>query len=119
MANEMCDCFTGFQKDFSAEAKAFLKTVAESDQPRKTMQEGLVKLDPKDAQQVIEQFKQVSERTSSVNKCMTAFDTKHAKETTKDRNGLLKKLREEMKKNGSCEAGAAIINLGLSEQGVK
>lgn len=119
MAGEMCDCFTDFQKDFSPEAKAFLKTISESDQPRKTMQDGLTKLDVNDAQKIMEQFKQVSDRHSSVNKCMTAFDAKHAKETTSDRNGLLKKLRDEMRKNGGCEAGAAIINLGLAEQGVK
>ena len=119
MANEMCDCFSGFQKDMSPDAIALLKAVAESDSPRKTMQEGLTKMKPEESMPIIEKFKQVGDRSSSVNKCMQAFDEKHAKETTADKNALLKKLRNVMKSKTDCQAGAAIINIGLEQQGVK
>lgn len=119
LANEMCDCFTGFQKDLSPDVIALLKKVSVSANPRQEMQEELAKLKPEEANAFIEKFKQISDRTSEVNKCMQEFDKKHAKETTKDKKGLTEKLLKEMQANGNCPAGAAMVNIGLQQQVVK
>lgn len=119
LADEMCDCFTGFQKDLSPGIISLLKQVSVSANPRQEMQEGLAKLKPEEAQSFIEKFKQISDRNSEVNKCMQAFDKKHAKETTKDKKGLTEKLLKEMQGNNNCPAGAAVVNIGLQQQVVK
>lgn len=119
LANEMCDCFTGFQTDLSPDVKSLLKKVALSATPRQEMQEGLAKLKPEEAGPFIEKFKQISDRTSAVNKCMQEFDTRHAKETTKDKKLLTEKMLKEMQANENCPAGAAVVNIGLEQQVVK
>lgn len=119
LADEMCDCFTGFQKDLSPAVIALMKQVSVSANPRQEMQEGLAKLKPEEANAFIEKFKQISDRTSEVNKCMQEFDKKHAEETTKDKKALTGKLLKEMQANGNCPAGAAVVNIGLQQQVIK
>jgi len=119
LANEMCNCFTGFQKDLNTNVLELLKKVSISANPRQEMQEGLSKLKPVDAESFIEKFKQIGDKNSDVNKCMQEFDKKHAKETTKDKKGLTEKLLKEMQANDNCPAGAAVVNIGLQQQVVK
>lgn len=119
LANEMCDCFSGFQKDLSPDVMALLKKVSISATPRQAMQEGLAKLKPEEAGPFIEKFSQISNKTSEVNKCMQEFDRKHAKETTKDKKAFTQKLLKEMQANDKCPAGAALVNIGLQQQVVK
>ncbi len=119
LADEMCDCFDGFQKDLSPPVIALLKQVSVAPNPRKEMQEGLAKLKSEEAESFIEKFKQISEKTSAVNKCMQEFDKRHGKETTKDKQSLTLKLLKEMQQNKNCPAGAAVVNIGLQQQVVK
>lgn len=115
LADEMCNCFTGFQKDLSPGVMALLKEVAVSGNPRQAMQDALAKLKPEEAAPFIEKFRQISLSTSEVNKCMQEFDRKHAKETTRDKKALTEKLLTEMQHNGNCPAGAAVVNIGLQQ----
>lgn len=117
LANEMCDCFTGFQKDLSPGVLALLKKVSVSASPREEMQQGLAKLNPEEAQAFIEKFKQISDKGSAVNQCMQAFDQRHAKETTRDKKALTEKLLKQMQGFTNCPAGAAVVNIGLQQQG--
>jgi hypothetical protein len=115
LANEMCDCFTNFQKDLSPEAMDLLKKVATSASPQADLSAGIGKLKPEDAVAFSKKFASIGEKGSDVFACMEAFDKKHGKETTKDKKGLTEKLLKEMQTNTNCPVGATVVNLGLSK----
>lgn len=115
LANEMCDCFTNFQQTISADAKDLMKAVAVSSDAQSEMMKGIAKLKPEDATDFGEKLRAVGTKGSDVYSCMEAFDKKHSKETTKDKEALTEKLLAEMRKNGNCPVGAAIVNLSLKK----
>ena len=59
-------------------------------------------------------MKSIGDRNSPVFKCLDAFDKKHSKETTTDKEKLTEKLLKELQSN-QCNIGAAIINLSLKK----
>lgn len=113
LANEMCDCFTNFQKDMSPEVMDLLKKVSSSATPQADLQAGIAKLKPEDAVQFTQKFSSIATKGTEVFSCMEAFDKKHAKETTKDKKALSEKLLKEMQGNTNCPTGAAVVNLGI------
>ena len=115
LANEMCDCFTNFQKTISADAKEMMKAVSTSSNAQSEMMKGIAKLKPEDATDFGEKLRSVGTKGSDVYVCMEAFDKKHSKETTKDKEALTEKMLAEMQKNGNCPVGAAIVNLSLKK----
>lgn len=116
LANEMCGCFDGMQKEYSADVTALLKEVANAADPQAALVSGIVKLKPEDAKKLTSSLAEMGNKSSAIFKCMEAFDKKHEKETTTDRTALTEKMLKEMQKNGSCPTGSAIVNLGLSKQ---
>jgi Sec-independent protein translocase protein TatA len=114
LADEMCDCFTNFQKTISADAKDLMKAVSVATDAQSEMMQGISKLKPEDTAAFGEKLKAVGTRGSDVYACMEAFDKKHSKETTKDEESLTEKLLAEMQKNANCPVGAAIVNLSLT-----
>jgi hypothetical protein len=116
LASEMCGCFDAMQKNLSPDAAALFKEVAEAKDPQSALMNGMTKLKPDDAKKLTEALAAMGDKNSAIFKCMEAFDQKHAKETTKDRTELSEKLLAAMQKNGTCNTGAAIVNLGLSKQ---
>lgn len=119
LANEMCDCFSNFQKDISPAVIALLKKVSFSATPRQEIQSGLAKLKPEEAEIFIEKFKQISDKNSDVFKCMQEFDKRHEKETTKSKKALTQKMLKEMQENTNCPVGAAVVNIGLQQLDLK
>jgi hypothetical protein len=113
LADEMCDCFTNFQQTISADAKDLMKAVSVASDAQSEMMQGISKLKPEDAAMFGEKLKAVGTKGSDVYACMEAFDKKHGKETTKDKEALTEKLLTEMQKNANCPVGAAIVNLSL------
>lgn len=116
LANEMCGCFDALQKDLSPEVAALFKEVAIAKDPQQTLVSGIAKLKPEDAKKLTETLAAMGDKNSAVFKCMEDFDKKHAAETTANRISLTEKLLAAMQKNGNCNAGAAVVNLGLSKQ---
>jgi hypothetical protein len=115
LANEMCGCFDKFQQSLSADAMGLMKSISTAANPQSEMMDGLSKLKQEDALSFGEKMKSIGTKGSEVYTCMEAFDKKHSKETTKDRNSLMEKLLKEMKANGNCPVGAAIVNLSLAK----
>lgn len=113
LSNEMCDCFSNFQKDLSPEIMDLMRKVSTSANPRQEMQAGLAKLKPEEADAFIKKFQQISEKTSDVNKCMQEFDKRHGKETTRDKRALTEKMLQEMRGNNNCPVGAVVVSIGL------
>lgn len=111
LANEMCGCFDSFQSSLSADAKKLMKAVSVAAKPQEVLMSGMSDLKPDDAKDFAEKLKAIGDKNSSILKCMEAFDKKHGKETTADRNALIEKLLMEMQKDGNCYVGAAIVNL--------
>jgi pyoverdine/dityrosine biosynthesis protein Dit1 len=111
LAGEMCDCFDSFQQSLSADAKQLLKEVALAENPQQVLMNGIAKLKPDDAKAFAEKLQSLADKKTAIAQCMDNFDKKHSKETTKDRDALLQKLLAEMRRNGNCYTGAAIINL--------
>lgn len=111
LANEMCGCFDNFQNSMSADAKKLMKAVSVAAKPQEVLMSGMSDLKPDDAKAFAEQLKAIGDKNSSILKCMEAFDKKHGKETTSDKNALIEKLLMEMQKDGNCYVGAAIVNL--------
>jgi hypothetical protein len=113
LANEMCDCFTKFQQDLSPEGRDLMKAVSTSATPQAELTAGMSKLKPEDIISFAEKLRSIGEKGSAVFTCMQEFDKRHEKETTKDRTALTEKLLTEMKAQGDCPVGAAIVNLSL------
>jgi hypothetical protein len=116
LANEMCGCFDNFQQSLSPDAVALMKSVSTAANAQTEMMSGISKLKPEDAASFGEKLKSIGTKGSEVYSCMEAFDKKHSKETTKDKNALMEKLLIEMQANSSCSVGAAIVNLSLSKK---
>jgi hypothetical protein len=115
LANEMCDCFTNFQKGLSPEVVDLLKKVSLSSTPQEEITAGISKLSPEDGASFAEKFKSIGDKGSEVNICLENFDKHHSKETTKDKKALTQKMLKIMQENSSCPVGAAVVNLGLSK----
>jgi hypothetical protein len=115
LANEMCDCFTNFQKSISPDAVKLMKTVSVAANPQTELATGISKLSGEDAASFAEKLKSIGTKGSEVYACMEAFDKKHGKETTKDKTALTEKLLQEMQGDANCPIGAAIVNLSLSK----
>lgn len=115
LANEMCDCFTNFQKSLSADGVALLKAVSVAADPQGEMTAGMGKLKPEDGIDFAKKIQSLGDKTSQVYACMEAFDKKHGKETTKNKTTLTENLLKEMQAKGDCPVGAAITNLSLSK----
>lgn len=115
LANEMCGCFDKFQQSLSADAVTLMKNVSTAADAQTEMMSGISKLKPEDAASFGEKLKSIGTKGSEVYTCMEAFDKKHSKETTKDKNALMEKLLTEMQANVNCPVGAAIVNLGLAK----
>lgn len=111
LAGEMCDCFDSFQQSLSADAQQLLKEVALAKDPQQVLMKGIAKLKPADAKAFAEKLQSLADKKTAIAQCMDNFDKKHSKETTANRNALLENLLVEMRKNGNCYTGAAIINL--------
>ncbi len=113
LANEMCDCFTAFQKRFDSESASLLKEVSTSSDPKTLFQEGVRKMTPEKADFFTRQIQSLGDKSSSVYACLSDFDKKHGKETTKSKSELKKKLLVELQKRGSCFTAAAMVNLDI------
>lgn len=116
LASEMCGCFDAMQKSFSPDVAGLFNEVAAAKDPQAVLMSGIAKLKPEDAKKLTESLAQMGDKNSAIFKCMEEFDKKHAKETTADRTALTEKLLAAMQKNGLCNTGAAVVNLGLSKQ---
>ena len=113
LANEMCDCFTTFQKLFDSESASLLKEVSSSTDPKTVFQEGIRKMTPEKADFFTRQIQSLGDKSSAVYTCLADFDKKHGKETTKSKNELKKKLLAELQKKGNCYTAAAMVNLDI------
>lgn len=113
LANEMCDCFTTFQKRFDSESASLLKEVSTSSDPKTLFQEGIRKMTPEKADFFTRQIQSLGDKSSSVYACLADFDKKHGKETTKSKSELKKKLLAELQKKGNCFTAAAMVNLDI------
>jgi hypothetical protein len=118
LANEMCGCFDAVEKTLSSDALALMKTVSLADDPQSAMMTGIGKLKQEEAVSLAEQLKSIGTKGSAVADCMQHFDKNHSKETTKDKKALMEKLLKEMRANGNCPVGAAIVSLGI-KQGIQ
>lgn len=116
LASDMCKCFESMQKELSPVAQEFYKEVAKSTKPAATFQNGLENMDSAEAGAIRAALMNIDDKDSKVNQCMEAYERKYAKETTRDEDGLVRKVLEEMRKNNSCPLGAAIVNLGIEGQ---
>ena len=112
LANEMCHCFDDFSKSVSEKEMAIFKDVSTAEQPQKVLTEAFAKMDTEEATGLAEKMKSIGDRNSAVFKCLDAFDKKHGKETTTDKEKLTEKLLKKLQSN-QCSIGAAIINLSL------
>ena len=119
LANEMCDCFSSFQKDLSSDAIELMKKVAQSENPQQEMAAGISKLKPEDAASFGKKLSSIADKGSDVYNCMQAFDNKHSKETTGNKKDFTEKMLKIMQENNSCPVGAAIVNLGFSKDKIK
>jgi hypothetical protein len=119
LANEMCDCFTSFQKSISPDGVKLMKTVSVAANPQSELATGISKLSGEDAASFAEKLKSIGTKGSEVYACMEAFDKKHSQETTKDKTALTEKLLQEMQGNANCPIGAAIVNLSLANGKMK
>jgi hypothetical protein len=119
LANEMCDCFTNFQKDLSTDAMELFKKVAMSPTPTQELAAGISKLKPDDAAIFAKKLTSIGTRGSEVFNCMEAFDRKHEKETTASKKELTEKMLKLMKQNNNCPVGAAVVSIGLANGAVK
>ncbi len=115
LANEMCDCFTNFQKELSPDAITLLKKVSSSANPQADLTAGLGTLKPEDAASFAQKFSSIGTKGTTVFDCLETFDKKHSKETTKDKKGLTEKMLKEMQGATNCPVGAAVVNLGISK----
>jgi len=113
LANEMCDCFSTFQKRFDSESASLLKEVSTSSDPKNLFQEGIRKMSPEKAEFFSRQIQSLGDKSSSVYSCLSDFDKKHGKETTKSKSELKKKLLTELQKKGNCFTAAAMVNLDI------
>jgi hypothetical protein len=116
LASEMCKCFESMQKELSPVAQAFYKDVAKAAKPSAAFQNGLDNMDSVEAEAIRAGLLNIDEKDSKVNQCMEAYERKYEKETTRDEDGLVRKVLEEMRKNNACPLGAAIVNLGIEGQ---
>lgn len=119
LANEMCACFTNFQKELSPEVVAVLKKVGASANPQQELMSSMTGFKPEDATAFGEKFASIGKKGSDVFNCLQAFDKKHGKETTKDKKALTESMLKQMLADASCPVGAAVVNLGLSNGVVK
>lgn len=115
LANEMCDCFSGFQQTLSPSGKDLMKAVSVSSTPQEEMISGMSKMKPDEAAAFAKQVSSIADRNTELFKCLEAFDKKHGKETTRDKKALTEKLLSEMQGNTNCITGAAVINMNLSK----
>ena len=118
LANEMCGCFDAVEKKLSPDALTLMKTVSTAEDPQSAMMSGIGKLKQEEAVSLAEQLKSIGTKGSAVADCMQNFDKNHIKETTKDKKALMEKLLKEMRANGNCPVGAAIVSLGI-KQGIQ
>jgi hypothetical protein len=114
LADEMCNCFDDFSKSVSEKEMGIFKEVSASAQPQKVLTEAFAKLEAAEATGLAEKMKSIGDRNSPVFKCLEAFDKKHSKETTTDKEMLTEKLLHKLQSN-QCNIGAAIINLSLKK----
>lgn len=112
LADEMCHCFDDFSKSVSENEMAIFKEVSTAAQPQKVLTEAFAKMETAEATGLAEKMKSIGDRNSAVFKCLEAFDKKHGKETTTDKEKLTEKLLNKLQSN-QCNIGAAIINLSL------
>lgn len=113
LANEMCDCFSTFQKRFDSQSSALLKEVSNSNDPKNLLLEGIKKMSQEKAEFFTRQIQSLGDKSSSVYACLSDFDKKHGKETTKSKSELKKKLLAELQEKGDCYTAAAMINLDI------
>jgi hypothetical protein len=113
LANEMCDCFSTFQKRFDRESVELLKLVSISEDPKTVLQDGIKKMTPEKAEFFTRQIQSLGDKSSSVYSCMEAFDKKHGKETTKSKSGLKNNLLTALQQKGDCYTSAAMVNLDI------
>lgn len=111
LANEMCGCFDGFQKNLTDQEKQVMKSVSTAQNPQQEMIAAMTKFSPDASKAFAEKLKAIGDKDSEILKCLNEFDKKHGKETTSDKKALTEKLLAEMQKNGGCYVGAAIVNL--------
>ncbi|MBK6826603.1 MAG: hypothetical protein IPG86_06970 [Chitinophagaceae bacterium] len=114
LADEMCNCFDEFSKSVSEKEMGIFKEVSTAAQPQKVLTDAFAKLEAAEATGLAEKMKSIGDRNSPVFKCLDAFDKKHSKETTTDKEKLTEKLLKELQSN-QCNIGAAIINLSLKK----
>jgi hypothetical protein len=113
LANEMCGCFTDFQKGLTADGVALLKTVGASASPQTEMTAGMGKLKQQEAMDFAKKLQSLGDSKSEVYACMEAFDKKHGKETTKSKGMLKRNLLKELQQKNDCFTAAAMINLDI------
>lgn len=113
LVNEMCGCFSEFDKELSEDSRKLLKEVSVAADPQSEMLAGMKKLKQEDAVKFTEKLKSIGDKNSSLFKCMQEFDKKHGKETTKDKKALTERLLKEMRQKGDCPVGAAILSMSL------
>lgn len=114
LADEMCNCFDEFSQSVSEQEMAIFKEVSTAEQPQKVLSAAFRKLEAADATGLAEKMKSIGDRNATVFKCLEAFDKKHSKETTTDKEKLTEKLLKELQAD-HCNIGAAIINLSLKK----
>ena len=114
LADEMCNCFEEFGQSVSEQEMAIFKEVSTAEQPQKVLAAAFGKLEATEATGLAEKMKRIGDRNSPVFKCLEAFDKKHSRETTTDKEKLTEKLLKKLQSN-QCHIGAAIINLSLKK----
>jgi GTP cyclohydrolase FolE2 len=116
LASEMCQCYESMQQSLTPAAMQLYKDVAKASDPSVAFQAGLAKLNRAETDTVARGLMRVTSASSPVYQCLKAYDKKHEKETTRDKNALLRKLLVELQKNTACPLSAAIVNLGIKRQ---
>jgi hypothetical protein len=119
LADEMCDCFTTFQKRFDRESVDLLKLVSISADPKTVLQNGIKEMTPEKAEFFTRQIQSLGDKSSSVYTCLEGFDKKHGKETTKSKSELKNKLLTELQGKKDCFTSAAMVNLDIHHTSAK
>lgn len=115
-ASEYCSCFRTKEKKFSSDFKKLMGKVAQSDDPQKTLQKEVNKMDDETKLTVSEEMQSLQNIESDpvMKKCEKLIAD--FKVRGKDESARLKVVFEEMRKQKNCEVLTGLIALGIQQQ---
>lgn len=116
IAADFCNCFVKLEKEMSPEAKNLFTQAAESPDPEKAIEEGIMVMDEETQLKVGQEFMAVGEidnENSEIGRCMKDVEKKYDSEYTLNQSKFVNKIIKELEQKPGCSFTASLLKMGL------